>query len=147
MLLTDLRVAFLLANEARYRVFERVLGIPREQANFATLVAGLLLADAARNKTHQLLKAPGVPAVDDATVGVAVLDGIVRAAAGPSARDTPLFTTLVGIALVGALARPAVRGIRRCARRSRAPFNRRYGRLIGVSRATRSASIARELHA
>ena len=136
LLLRDLRVCLLLANEARYRTLEQFLGISREQANLATLVAGLLLADAARNKAHQLLKAPGAPTLTDAVIGVGVLDGLVRAVGGSSARDNPMFTTLVGIAALGALARPAHHGIRRVAHRSRASVNRRYGRLIGRPRAT-----------
>ena len=135
LLLTDIRIAFLLANEARYRTMEGVLGVPRDQANLVTLVTLGMLLEAAHDKTEQLLRGPGPPTRADAALGAAVLREVLYGVGGSPTRDTPLFSALVTVALLGGLSGPAVRrsvrGIRAASHRTRRSFNHRYGHLVG----------------
>jgi hypothetical protein len=130
-----MRVAFLLANEARYRALQRVLGVSREQANLATAVVALIVAEAARDKARQLLFAPGGPTLGDVALAGATAREVILGAAGPTARDTPLFVTLVTIAVLGGLARPviedSVRDFKAASHRLHQSFLHRYGHLIG----------------
>src|SRR5438270_1423396 len=54
LLLTDMRVARILVNEGRYRALER-LGVRREDANMATLVMAMMLADSAARRLQWVL--------------------------------------------------------------------------------------------
>jgi hypothetical protein len=45
LLLSDVRVAFMLANHARHRAIERLFGVTPAQSNLATLIVLALLAD------------------------------------------------------------------------------------------------------
>ena len=134
LLLSDIRVVVLLANEARYRTMEGVLGVPRDQANLVTLVALGTLLEAAHAKTEQLLKAPGPPTRADAALGAAVLKEMLYGLGGSSSRDTPVFGTLVMVGLLGGVSGPAVRrsvrGVRGASHRIRHSFNHRYGHLF-----------------
>ena len=133
LLLSDLRTAFLLANEARYRTIERVFGVPRDQANLVTLIGAVTLAAAVRDKVELMVTGPGGPTRGDALIGANVLKDLVYAIGGPSTRDTPLFGTLVATAVIRGLARPAVRGsvreIKAFSHEIRGSFDHRYGHL------------------
>jgi len=134
LLLTDMRVAWLLLNEARYRAIERLFGLPRDQANLATLIALLVLAQAVHEKAAPVLRAPPAPSAADAALGAAALRELFYDVAGPSSRETPLFATLVTIAVLGGLARPVVRAsvhaIRGSSHASVARFRHRYGYVV-----------------
>ena len=138
LLLRDIRIAFLLANEARYRTTERAFGVPRDQANLVTFAALLLLLEAAHDKTEELLRGPGPPTRADAVLGAAALREVLYGVGGSSARDTPLFAALMMLALLGGLSGPAlrrsVRGIEVASHRMRHSFNHRYGHLLGPGR-------------
>ena len=102
MFLSDLRVGVLLANEARYRTLERFFGIPREQANLATLVAAPTLADAVRNTTRELLRARA-PRRSPTRWSALSCSTSSSAPSEDCLHGTPrMFTTLVGIAVLGA---------------------------------------------
>jgi hypothetical protein len=139
LLFGDARVAFLLLNEARYRTLERLFGVGKDQANAATLVVGLVLADALREPAARMLRGPGFPSFGDASIGASALREVVYGIAGPSSRDAPLVGTLIAVGVFGHLARPlvgqAVHGIRDSSRRFHAAFNHRYGHLAGTWRA------------
>jgi hypothetical protein len=111
-----------------------VFGIPGEHADVATLVAGLLLAQAVHKGAKRLLRVPDLPSAGDAALGASAVRQVVLGVAGPSSDETPLVGTLIAIAVVGKLARPvidrAVHGMEASAHRMRAAFNRRYGYLI-----------------
>jgi hypothetical protein len=53
LLLTDLRLAFLFINDARYRAMQRTFGVSREQVNLATVIAVAGLADNYKERDHK----------------------------------------------------------------------------------------------
>ncbi len=131
LLRTDIRMAYLLLNEARHRTIQGVFGVSRDQSNLVTLIALGVLAQASRDRAVRVVKAPGGPRPADALLGTALLKELVHRIAGPDSKDTPLIGTLVAIAVLGRLSRPvfgeSVRAIRASARRTRAIFGQRYG--------------------
>jgi hypothetical protein len=141
LLASDVRVASLLANEARHRAIDRVFGVPREQANLLTLIVLGLLLHATHDKIDQLLRGPGPPTRTDAALGGAVVRELLYDLGGPASRNTPLFATLLTFALLAGLSGPAarrsLRGIRASSHRTRVAFNHRYGHLVGRGQAHR----------
>ena len=108
LLLGDATGAFLLANEARYRTLDRRFGIRREDANLATVIGLLLLANAVYERAHRP-QAPKPPtAVANLAIGVGALRESIYGVAGPASRDTPLGGTLIAVAVLGGLARQPV---------------------------------------
>lgn len=134
LLVTDVRVAMLLLTDARHRVVERLFGVPSDGSWLVTLVALGIITRATRDKADQMLRGPGGPYLSDFALGAFVLRELLVGTAGPSSRGTPLFGTLVTIAVVGALLRPPLtgtaRGIEASLHRVRLAFDRRYGHLI-----------------
>ncbi len=134
LLVSDTRVALLLLNEARYRTMQRLFGVSRDQVNLTTAIAALVLAGAVRDRMDRILNAPSFPSATDVTFGAGVLRELVYGAAGPWSRDTPFFGTLVTIAVLGGLARPAagtsVRNISAASQRMRRLFDGRYGHVL-----------------
>lgn len=133
---SDMRVAFMLMNEARYRALER-LGVSREDANVATVITAVILADAAQRRAQWLSGASVRPTRADAIVGAAAAKEIVHEVAGTSLRDTPYFTALVAIALAGSFSGPILRrslaGLKDVSHRSVGALHRlhrQYGHLI-----------------
>jgi hypothetical protein len=133
LLIGDLRVAYLLLNEARYRTLERVLGVSREQANAITLIALLVLAEGARGHVERL-SAVEPPDWPDALLGATALREAVYGVGGATAEQTRMFGVLIAIAVVGRLSGPAIRrairGARTESQQFRANFGHRYGHLI-----------------
>ena len=103
LLVTDVGVLLLLVDERRRRIVERLFGVSRDQSWQVTLLALVLLAQAAHEKSDRVLRGPGGPTRADAMLGAATLRELLTAIPGPQARETPLVGTLVMIALVGAL--------------------------------------------
>jgi hypothetical protein len=138
LLLTDARVAFLLLNHARYRMIERLFGVSKDQANAATLIAGLVVAEALHEKGKRMLAGPALPSAGDTALGTSALRVVVHGIAGPSSQDIPLVGTLIAIAALGRVARPAVgrtlHGVRVSSQRIHVAFGHRYGHLIGDGR-------------
>ena len=136
LLVSDVRVALLLLDEARYRVVNRLFGVDRDHSWEVTLIALAVLASAAHEKSDQMLKGPGGPSRTDVAFGVVGLRELLARISGPPSQDTPLFSTLVTIAVVGAVARPilsrAAHRIRASSHDVRASFNHRYGHLLPV---------------
>ena len=137
LLVSDVRTALLLVDEARYRGINRLFGVSRDQSWLVTLIALALVAHAAHEKSDQLLRGPGGPTRADVALGAATLRELLAGIAGPSSRDTPLFATVVTVAVVGALVRPGlsrtVHGIRTSAHHVRQSFNHRYGHHLPAS--------------
>ena len=131
LLVSDVRTAFLLLDEARYRAVKRLFGVSRDHSWAVTLIGLAVLAQAAHDKSEQMLRGPGGPTRADVALGAAALRELLPGIPGPSSRDTPLVATLVTIAVVGALVRPGlsrtVHGIRTSAHHARQSFNHRYG--------------------
>lgn len=136
LLVSDARVALLLLDEARYRVVNRLFGVDRDQSWPVTLIALAVLASAAHEKSDQMLKGPGGPTRTDMAFGVVGLRELLARISGPPSQDTPLLSTLVTIAVVGAVARPilsrAAHRIRTSSHHARQSFNHRYGHLLPV---------------
>ena len=145
LLLSDVKLALLLVNEARYRALDRLFGVPRDQANLATLIALGALAHALHGKRERLLKGPGGPTRADALLGAATLRELLHQTAGQSSEKTPLIETLVAIAVLAHLARPVIRRssrrVRAISHKTRLTFNRRYGRPISAPRPARRYSV------
>jgi hypothetical protein len=118
---TDSRLALAVANHLRYQALNRVFGVSREQANVVTAVLLLGAADgvyeAARRVTATRLRVSGT----DAAFGAIALRDAALAVAGPSARTTPGFGTLVAFAVLGGIAAPS---LRRTAQKTRAAQQR-----------------------
>jgi hypothetical protein len=141
LFVSDGRVALLLLDRARYRVVERLFGVPNDRSWLVTLIALALVARAAHEKWDQMVRGPAGPTRSDVVLGVATVREVVTAIPGPSWRDTPLVGTLVTIALAGAVLRPGlsrtVRGIRASAHRARRGFTHRYGHVPAARAWTR----------
>jgi hypothetical protein len=134
VLRTDVRVALLLLNDARYRTMGRVFGLSREQADLATLVLSVTLAAHLHEQVGRLSKGPTPPTYTEVMWTNASIGALMRAIAGPAADKTPLFATLVALALLGHPTRRALagslRGVRSSSRRMAGGFHHRYGYLI-----------------
>lgn len=136
---SDLRVAFLLFNDARYRLIRRLFGVSRrDQVNVVTVIGLLLLADAAHEKVEGLVTGPGGPTRSDVLFVSGALNGMLENLGGSHIQETPLLGTLVaGALLAGAsrgVARRTTHGVRSGSHEMRRAFNHRYGRLIGRRR-------------
>ncbi len=133
LLLTDARVALLVLNDGRYRAMERLFGLPKEQVNVATAVAGLIVAEAIRGRARRLLKGPAL-SFPEVALGASSLREGLYAVSGQSPSDTPLVGTLIALGVIGSLARPVVRttlnGVRESSRQLHGAFNHRYGHVV-----------------
>lgn len=113
-LVVDMRVASLLAGEARRQVVTRVFGVPPEAQSFMTTVilfgaAGAVVRGAvARPLPH--------PSRGDALIGAGVLNTALGGLAGPAAAGVPLAGGLIAFAVVAHALRPAVTGSLRSGR-------------------------------
>jgi hypothetical protein len=138
LLVTDLRIAYLLANEARYRALERVFGVSRDQANLLTFMLLVLAADTVHDKVERALHGVGGPTRSDALLGTAAAIGLMDEIAGGPDQETSLSGPLVALALVGALSAPAVRRsmhrISSTSHRTLVAFRHRYGYLVAHGR-------------
>jgi hypothetical protein len=134
LFVSDMTTAFLLVNDARHRAIERLLGVPRDQANVATLIAALIVAQAAQDHARRVFRAPATPAAGDMLLGTATARELLRGMAGPTSRETPLLGTLLALAVLGGpafrAARGSLHGIRTSSRRANAGFRHRYGYLV-----------------
>ncbi len=88
LLVTDVGVLLLLVDERRRRIVERLFGVSRDQSWQVTLIALVLLAQAAHEKSDRVLKGPGGPTLADAMLGAAMLRELLTAIPGPQARET-----------------------------------------------------------
>jgi hypothetical protein len=131
----------LLLDDARRRTMERVLGIPRdENSGLVTLIALVVVISALQSRAPSRPARPGVSGVG---FGFGSLLEAAYAVAGPSARESSNFGTLLAFALVAATARVAVRktvhGVRGVSHQAYAEFHHRYGHLIRPNRRRRPA--------
>ena len=137
LIFSDARVAYMLLNDARARTIARIFGISGENSALVTIIALGLLAESVRAGGARALTAPGDTDLADAVIGVSVVRESARALAGAWSADSPMFVTLVAVAMVGHVARPAVagaiRGVKAFSHRARADFGHRYGHIIRPS--------------
>jgi hypothetical protein len=102
LLVSDVRTLSLFVNEARYRTFERVLGLPRDQANLATAIVLLATLEAIRERTTRMRAVPG-PSFGELALGTAAFKEVILGPPKPGAPEVPLFSGLVAIAAGGTL--------------------------------------------
>jgi hypothetical protein len=125
----------MLGNEARYRTLEAI-GIRRQDANLATAIGLLMLANAVYERAHRPKPPKPQTAVADISIGVGALRETIYGVAGPASRDTPLGGTLIALAVLGGLARPplkqGVRELKSSSRRVKQLFRGRYGHLVDL---------------
>jgi hypothetical protein len=137
LLVSDVRVALLLLDEARYRTVKWLFGVSRDQSWPVTLIALAMLASAAHDKSEQMLTGPGGPTRADLALGAVGLRELLVGIPGRSSQDTRLVATLVAIAMAGAVVRPGlsrtIHGFRTATHRVRQSFNHRYGSLLPTS--------------
>jgi hypothetical protein len=145
LLATDLRVATLLLNDARYRTFQRVFAIERKDVNLVTLIALLLMAERAQATTRKLRSRRG-PTMAEDFMGFGMVREALCRVAGPDYRDTPLLSTLLAIAVIGGTARSGLHGIRGSGHRADVAFHHRYGYLIDPGHWRRRRAERRAAH-
>ena len=146
LLVSDLRVAFLLINNVRLRGIARLFGVGPEQANLLTFVVALWLAQGAHLQVKRLAKPPPLPSSGDGLLVGGSVQELVGWVVGPPVRDTPTLGLLLMLAVVGGTAGPtavkSLRAVRAGSHRASLAFHHRYGFLVdpGHWRARRARS-------
>ncbi len=87
-------------NEGRYRTFERVLGLARDQANLATVVMMIAAVDAARRSCAPLKLAPSVGGLVFANAALRERSLLPRQ---PGAPEVPACGGLLAVAAGGTI--------------------------------------------
>ena len=141
LLLSDVRVLSRFADEARRRTLLRLFGIPKtDPSALVTLIALATAADAIRRGLGGV-PGPSRPSATGWVTGVAVVKEVGYRVAGPWARESPFFGTLLAYALMGTAARFALRkslhGVKSASHEARREFDHRYGHLIRPNRSRR----------
>lgn len=135
VLLSDMRLAFIVMNRARHLAITRLLGpLPPDQENLVTLVAVLALAETAHKKIQPWLVGPALPSFGDGLLtGASLREGLFGVAGSPS-RDAPFAGGLLAIAIIGGASAPAayrsLRAMRGFSHRAATRFHGRYGYLV-----------------
>lgn len=134
LLVSDLRVGFLLLNNVRLRAIARLFGVGPEQANLLTFVIALWLAQGAQLQVKRLSKPPPLPSAGDGLLVGGSVQELVGWLAGPPTRDTPVLGVLLTLAVVcgtaGPVALKSVRAARAGSYRASHAFHHRYGYLV-----------------
>lgn len=134
LLRTDLRIGLYLLDNARARAAARVFGVPEDQSMLVSVIAAGVLAHAVHSRAKRLFVGPGGPTVADATIGLAVLREATHLITGDQYKDTPIFGSLVALAVTGSLVRPLARETARrfkdVSGQARTGFDHRYGHLF-----------------
>jgi hypothetical protein len=138
LLAADARVASLFADEARRRSMLRLFGIPKtDKSGLVTLIALLAAAEAIRRRTENVHRPPN-PTLPGVMLGMGLVKEAAYDIAGPWARETPLFGTLLALALMGGTVRlglrTSTRGVRRLTHQAGSEFAHRYGHLVRPNR-------------
>jgi hypothetical protein len=121
---SDPRIAYVLLNDARSRVLQRVFGTPKEQQFLLTLILVGMTGRAVAARAAWIRRMVPHPTGSDVLIGNSLLDEAAHMIAGDSTRDTPLVGSLVAFALLAAFARPGVDDIRAAARTVKAELAR-----------------------
>jgi hypothetical protein len=138
LLRTDVRVAHLLASEARNRSVARLFGVSPDDALLVTIIALAMAAQAIHERAARTLAAPGAPSFGDAVIASGLLRQSAQRIQGTPSTESPALDALVLTAFVAALAIPSVRAtlrwVRASTHRFRVDFDHRYGHLVRPSR-------------
>lgn len=134
LVVADVRLVYLLLNQARARAIAQLFGISGPGSALVTIIALGLAAETAHRKVARVLSAPGTPELGQAALGASVLTESMRAIAGPGTGDFPLFGPLILFALAGHALRPVLRssvhGARASVHRAHTGLDHRYGHII-----------------
>ena len=143
LLAADARVATLLVDDARRRTMERLFGIPRDQDSvLETMIALAMLGGALRSQADRgraaYRRVRRLNNSQRAMIGFGALREVGYGIAGPSARQTPAFASLIALALLGAgtrvVVRKSVHGVKGASHEAYTDFHHRYGHLIRRNR-------------
>jgi hypothetical protein len=141
LLAGDMRVVYLLLNDARGRAITRLFGISGPNSALVTLIALGLAAETAHRKVSRVLNAPGAPDLGGLSLGASALTSSARWIAGPGTGDFPFFGPLLLLAVAGHAARPVLRstlhGVRTSAHRAHTGLDHRYGHIVRRNRPRR----------
>jgi hypothetical protein len=105
---SDPRAVFVLLNEGRYLAIQGLFGVSRNQVNVMTVIAALMLAEAAHAKTERLRGRLGGATRSDVLLADGLLNALGQGIAGPFAREIPFVAPLIGVAVAGVVARRVV---------------------------------------
>lgn len=132
LLSSDVRVAYLLLNEARRRVISRVFRVSDDDSALVTAIALGITGATLGRKVTSALRSPGRPDRSDVVIGAALLRGTIDRLAGAS--DSPIRDAVVIAVLASAVLRPVLRRASHRAMTSvydaHTVFEHRYGHLI-----------------
>ena len=109
LFLTDSRLALAVVNHLRYQALNRAFGTSREQANVLTAILLLGAADGAYEAARRIGGMRPHVSRADAAIGAIALRDASFSIAGPNVRAIPGFGALVGLAILGGFAAPALR--------------------------------------
>ena len=130
LLLTDLRLGLLFADEARYRIVRRLFGVSRDQSTAVTLIALALLGGATQAGAAHLRRFGLHPASTDVLLGVGFGDEVIHLVGGPTSREIQRYGPLIALALAGSIGLPAtaraLRQLSSASQRMRRGFGGRY---------------------
>ena len=88
LLISDLTIAYLLLNEARGRVVQRMFGVPKDNSALVTVVALAVLTEAIHENVRKAAKSPAAPSQGDSLLGFAIVNEVVRGIAGAGSGDS-----------------------------------------------------------
>ena len=129
LLARDVGVVTLLLNDARYRTFQRVFAVEKNDVNLVTLIALLVMAERMQAASRKVRAGRG-PTLTEDFLGFGIVREALCRVAGPDARDTPLLASLLAIAVIGATARSGLRSVHGSGHRADVAFHKRYGYLV-----------------
>ena len=133
LLLSDMRLAGKLANEARHRSLALV-GISREDSNLVTLVALGMVGSAGHRAWKIFMEGPPLPTLGDTVLGVGTVQGLFSTVAGELARDSPDMLAMIAFSVVATSVRPVVGRTLHTAHAAthaaRMGFDHRYGHIF-----------------
>jgi hypothetical protein len=109
LFLADSRLALAVLNHLRYQALNRAFGVSRDQANVLSVVLLLGAADTAYEAARRISGTRLHVSGTDAALGAIALRDASLGIAGPSVRAIPGFGALVGFAILGGFAAPALR--------------------------------------
>jgi hypothetical protein len=134
LFLADVRTAYLMVNEARYRAVQGMFRVPRDQVNIITVIVALVLADGLRDRVQRWMKPITGPSVVESLLGAAVMSEVLSGVAGAARDEAQEWGPLLAMALVGAaaaaVARTPANAVRTSMRQFDAGFRNRYGYLV-----------------
>jgi hypothetical protein len=142
-LTSDTGVALLLLRDARNRACARLFGVSEQDAGLVTIIALVLLAEAANRKAHEVLDA--IPRIhrSDAWIGEGVLNEGFYRVAGDRSRGVQFIGSLILASVLLHSLRPvlgrSVHDLRVATHILRLDFDHRYGHLIRPNRSPSTA--------